>query len=109
METCKDFRPVPTINKATTEAEDITTHALNLILSLNLSPYIQTVAGSNLQTFENNYIIFGCALAVTDVCFLTIQVGLSQMRSHTAACSKYQEYIEEGVRTTAQSQPAVIR
>ncbi|KAI3357644.1 hypothetical protein L3Q82_016057 [Scortum barcoo] len=37
-----------------------------------------------------------------------VQVGLSQMRSHTAACSKYQEYIEEGVRTTAQSQPAII-
>lgn len=31
------------------------------------------------------------------------------MRGHTAACSKYQEYIEEGVRTTAQSQPAIIR
>ncbi|KAM8830237.1 E3 ubiquitin-protein ligase RNF114 isoform 1-T1 [Synchiropus picturatus] len=37
-----------------------------------------------------------------------IQVGLSQMRSHTAACSKYQEYIEEGVRTTAQSLPVVL-
>nr|XP_057908273.1 E3 ubiquitin-protein ligase RNF114 isoform X2 [Doryrhamphus excisus] len=37
------------------------------------------------------------------------QVGLSQMRGHTAACLKYQEYIEEGVRTTAQSQPAIIR
>ncbi|PWA31730.1 hypothetical protein CCH79_00006726 [Gambusia affinis] len=37
-----------------------------------------------------------------------VQVGLSQMRSHTAACSKYQEYIEEGVRSTAQSQPAII-
>ncbi|XP_042160016.1 E3 ubiquitin-protein ligase RNF114-like isoform X1 [Oncorhynchus tshawytscha] len=36
------------------------------------------------------------------------QVGLSQMRSHTAACSKYQEYIEEGVRTTAQTQPNII-
>ncbi|XP_039863755.1 E3 ubiquitin-protein ligase RNF114 [Simochromis diagramma] len=36
------------------------------------------------------------------------QVGLSKMRSHTAACSKYQEYIEEGVRTTAQSQPAIV-
>ncbi|TNN44875.1 E3 ubiquitin-protein ligase RNF114 [Liparis tanakae] len=36
------------------------------------------------------------------------QVRLSQMRSHTAACSKFQEYIEEGVRTTAQSQPAII-
>ncbi|XP_035014980.1 E3 ubiquitin-protein ligase RNF114 [Hippoglossus stenolepis] len=36
------------------------------------------------------------------------QIGLSQMRSHTAACSKYQDYIEEGVRTTAQSQPAII-
>uniref|UniRef100_A0A3Q3XPP9 E3 ubiquitin-protein ligase RNF114 n=1 Tax=Mola mola TaxID=94237 RepID=A0A3Q3XPP9_MOLML len=35
-------------------------------------------------------------------------IGLSQMRGHTAACSKYQEYIDEGVRTTAQSQPAVI-
>ncbi|KAM9343489.1 E3 ubiquitin-protein ligase RNF114 [Pholidichthys leucotaenia] len=37
-----------------------------------------------------------------------IQVGLSQMRTHTAACSKYQEYIDEGVRTTAQRQPAII-
>uniref|UniRef100_A0A3B4YXA4 RING-type E3 ubiquitin transferase n=1 Tax=Seriola lalandi dorsalis TaxID=1841481 RepID=A0A3B4YXA4_SERLL len=36
------------------------------------------------------------------------QIGLSQMRSHTAACSKYQDYIEEGVRTTAQTQPAII-
>ncbi|XP_038867156.1 E3 ubiquitin-protein ligase RNF114-like isoform X1 [Salvelinus namaycush] len=36
------------------------------------------------------------------------QVGLSQMRGHTAACSKYQEYIEEGVRTTAQTQPNII-
>uniref|UniRef100_H3DKH9 RING-type E3 ubiquitin transferase n=1 Tax=Tetraodon nigroviridis TaxID=99883 RepID=H3DKH9_TETNG len=36
------------------------------------------------------------------------QVGLSQMRSHTASCSKYQEYIEEGVRTSAQNQPAII-
>lgn len=36
------------------------------------------------------------------------QVCLSQMRSHTAACSKYQDYIEEGVRTTAQNQPAII-
>ncbi|XP_074536784.1 E3 ubiquitin-protein ligase RNF114 [Halichoeres trimaculatus] len=36
------------------------------------------------------------------------QVGLSQMRSHTAGCTKYQEYIEEGVRTTAQNQPAII-
>lgn len=36
------------------------------------------------------------------------QVGLSQMRGHTASCSKYQEYIEEGVRTTAQNQPAII-
>uniref|UniRef100_A0A7N6A4J4 E3 ubiquitin-protein ligase RNF114 n=1 Tax=Anabas testudineus TaxID=64144 RepID=A0A7N6A4J4_ANATE len=37
-----------------------------------------------------------------------VQVSLSQMRSHTAACSKYQEYIEEGVRTTAQSQPRTL-
>ncbi|XP_054902219.1 E3 ubiquitin-protein ligase RNF114 [Poeciliopsis prolifica] len=37
-----------------------------------------------------------------------VQIGLSQMRSHTVACSKYQEYIEEGVRSTAQSQPAII-
>uniref|UniRef100_A0A3B3RRK3 RING-type E3 ubiquitin transferase n=1 Tax=Paramormyrops kingsleyae TaxID=1676925 RepID=A0A3B3RRK3_9TELE len=35
------------------------------------------------------------------------QVRLSQMRSHTAVCSKYQEYIDEGVRSTTQSQPAV--
>lgn len=47
--------------------------------------------------------------SVIDVCYLNIQVGLSQMRSHTAACSKYQEYIEEGVRTSAQNQPAIIR
>lgn len=38
-----------------------------------------------------------------------VKVGLSKMRSHTATCSKYQEYIEEGVRTTAQSQPAIVR
>lgn len=37
------------------------------------------------------------------------QIWLSQMRNHTAACSKYQDYIEEGVRTTAQSQPAIVR
>ncbi|CAJ1085033.1 E3 ubiquitin-protein ligase RNF114 [Xyrichtys novacula] len=37
-----------------------------------------------------------------------VQIGLSQMRGHTAACTKYQEYIEEGVRTTAQNQPAII-
>lgn len=36
------------------------------------------------------------------------QVGLSQMRAHTANCSKYQEYIEEGVRTTALAQPVII-
>lgn len=40
---------------------------------------------------------------------LVAQVGLAQMRGHTAICSKYQEYIEEGVRTTAKSQPAIIR
>ena len=51
----------------------------------------------------------GHAVVVTDMCSLTLQIGLSQMRSHTAACSKYQDYIEEGVRTTAQSQPAIIR
>ncbi|XP_034028491.1 E3 ubiquitin-protein ligase RNF114 [Thalassophryne amazonica] len=37
-----------------------------------------------------------------------VQVGLSLMRLHTAACPKYQEYIEEGVRTSAQTQPAII-
>ncbi|XP_036389343.1 E3 ubiquitin-protein ligase RNF114 [Megalops cyprinoides] len=36
------------------------------------------------------------------------EVCLSQMRSHTASCTKYQEYIDEGVRTTARSQPAVV-
>uniref|UniRef100_A0AAV2LXB2 RING-type E3 ubiquitin transferase n=1 Tax=Knipowitschia caucasica TaxID=637954 RepID=A0AAV2LXB2_KNICA len=36
------------------------------------------------------------------------RVGLSQMRAHTATCSKFQEYIEEGVRTTAKTQPAII-
>uniref|UniRef100_A0AAZ3R8B6 RING-type E3 ubiquitin transferase n=1 Tax=Oncorhynchus tshawytscha TaxID=74940 RepID=A0AAZ3R8B6_ONCTS len=52
----------------------------------------------------------GFALTCTVNCgtFLYRQVGLSQMRSHTAACSKYQEYIEEGVRTTAQTQPNII-
>ena len=63
-----------------------------------------------MQIFDRNYStsLYLCT-AVTDVYFLTVQVGLSQMRSHTAACSKYQEYIEEGVRTTAQSQPTIIR
>ena len=41
--------------------------------------------------------------------WLFFQVGLAQMRSHTAACSKYQEYIEEGVRTSAQTQPPIVR
>lgn len=41
-------------------------------------------------------------------CSLT-QVGLAQMRGHTAVCTKYQEYIEEGVRSTAKSQPTIIR
>ncbi|KAK6479399.1 E3 ubiquitin-protein ligase RNF114-like [Huso huso] len=34
------------------------------------------------------------------------QVYLSQMRSHTAACPKFQEYIMEGVSTTAKLQPS---
>uniref|UniRef100_A0A0E9WV67 RING-type E3 ubiquitin transferase n=1 Tax=Anguilla anguilla TaxID=7936 RepID=A0A0E9WV67_ANGAN len=33
------------------------------------------------------------------------EMCLSLMRSHTAACFKYQEYIDEGVKTTARSQP----
>ncbi|XP_054465053.1 E3 ubiquitin-protein ligase RNF114 [Anoplopoma fimbria] len=37
-----------------------------------------------------------------------VQVRLSQMRSHTAACPKFQEYIEEGVRTTVMSGPDVL-
>ncbi|KAJ8265345.1 hypothetical protein COCON_G00144440 [Conger conger] len=36
------------------------------------------------------------------------EMCLSLMRSHTAGCSKYQEYIDEGVKTTARSQPPVI-
>lgn len=86
-------------------------HKRNLILSLNFNLSIQTVAEFKLQTFENNYIILVVhqQLLMCGVFFFTIQVGLSQMRSHTAGCSKYQEYIEEGVRTTAQSQPAIIR
>uniref|UniRef100_A0A8C9W5V2 E3 ubiquitin-protein ligase RNF114 n=2 Tax=Scleropages formosus TaxID=113540 RepID=A0A8C9W5V2_SCLFO len=36
------------------------------------------------------------------------EVRLSQMRGHTASCSKYQEYIDEGVRSTAKSQPAIV-
>ncbi|XP_062396681.1 E3 ubiquitin-protein ligase RNF114 [Sardina pilchardus] len=36
------------------------------------------------------------------------EVPLFQMRSHTSTCSKYQEYIEEGVRSSAQTQPTVI-
>ncbi|KAF6714569.1 E3 ubiquitin-protein ligase RNF114 [Oryzias melastigma] len=37
-----------------------------------------------------------------------VQIGLSQMRIHTANCSKYQDYIEEGVRTSVQSQPPAV-
>ncbi|XP_006639588.1 E3 ubiquitin-protein ligase RNF114 isoform X1 [Lepisosteus oculatus] len=36
------------------------------------------------------------------------EVRLSQMRSHTAVCPKYQEYIDEGVRTVVKSQPSVV-
>lgn len=52
---------------------------------------------------------FWCETALTEEFFLLEQVGLAQMRGHTAVCSKYQEYIEEGVRTTAKSQPPIIR
>ncbi|KAJ8257861.1 hypothetical protein GJAV_G00190530 [Gymnothorax javanicus] len=36
------------------------------------------------------------------------EIRFSQMRSHTAACSKYQEYIDEEVKTMARSQPAAV-
>ncbi|XP_039590400.1 E3 ubiquitin-protein ligase RNF114 [Polypterus senegalus] len=36
------------------------------------------------------------------------QIYLSQMRSHTAGCPKFQEYIMEGVNRTAKSQPQVV-
>lgn len=77
--------------------------------SLNISLYIHTVAESPLLAFEDSNIIPVVHQLLLTCAFFIIQVGLSQMRSHTAACSKYQEYIEEGVRTTAQSQPAIIR
>lgn len=35
------------------------------------------------------------------------EIPLSQMRVHMSGCAKYQEYIDEGVKNSAQTQPSV--
>lgn len=83
-------------------------------MSIDCKPLV--MSGSDLDPFDlksgivtTDNVKYILTQVVTDVCKLNIQVGLSQMRSHTASCSKYQEYIDEGVRTSAQNQPAIIR
>ncbi|XP_028850538.1 E3 ubiquitin-protein ligase RNF114 [Denticeps clupeoides] len=38
-----------------------------------------------------------------------LEVCLPQMREHTSSCPKYQDYLEDAVRSTAQNQPVALR